>query len=214
MPPDSWRSTHPHDNQPQEFNDHRSSIYHDTFLDQPISSHIRFLNINTLHIKLPLNDQFWSSFRNLNKLNSLTITSHADTYQSQLQTLLDRATHLKELVIKQVALLPLQTSIFRYTSVSVRRLDLIDCNHCFNEEECITLTLSPLGIQCQVLFIWINNRQIIIDLINNMHNLRTLIVKYTNKDDDPLIHWLKIRLPSTCLITDDSYDEYRISIWI
>ncbi len=90
----------------------------------------------------------------------------------------------------------------------------IDCNYCFNEEECITLTRSPPAIQCQVLSIRINNHQIIIDLINNMHNLRTLIVKYTDKNHDDLIQWLKHRLPSTCLINHHSYDEYRISIWI
>jgi hypothetical protein len=93
-------------------------------------------------------------------------------------------------------------------------LDLIDCNYCFNEDECITLTRSSLGIQCKVVSIWINNHQIIIDLINNMHNLRTLIVKCTDKNDDQLIQWLNIRLPPTCLITNDSYDEYRILIWI
>jgi hypothetical protein len=153
MPPDSWRSTCPYDNQPQEFHDVRSSFYDDKLFDQPISSCIRLPNIETLHINFPLNDQFWSIFPNFNQLNSLTISYHADTYQSQLQTLLDRAPHLEKLVIKQVALLPLQTSIFRYTSVSVRRLNLIDCNHCFNEEECITLTRSPLGIQCEVLYI-------------------------------------------------------------
>jgi hypothetical protein len=75
----------------------------------------------------------------------------------------------------------------------------------------ITLTRSPLGIQCEVLSIWINNRQIIIDLVQNMHNLRILIVQYADKTDDELIQWLKLRLPPTCLIT---HDEYSISIWI
>ena len=65
-----------------------------------------------------------------------------------------------------------------------------------------TLTRSPLG------------RQIIIYLVQNMHNLRTLIVKYTERNNDDLIPWLKLRLPPTCLITDDLYDEYRISIWV
>jgi len=225
MSPDSWRSTYPHDNQ-QEFYDDRIRIFEDTFFDQPISSHIRFPNIQYLHIKLPINNQFWSIFPNLNQLRSLTILSHADTYQPQLQTLLNQATHLDELVINQVALLPLQTSIFKYTNASIRRFDLISCNHCFNKEECINLTRSPLGVQCEVLSIWVNNRETIINLIKNMHNLRALIVNCIDKIDDEkfrddeelhndeLIQWLKVLLPSTCLVTDDPFYIHRISIWI
>jgi hypothetical protein len=80
MPPDSWKSTYPHDNPPQEFYDVMISIYDDTFFDQPTSSYVRLPNIEILHIKLPLNDQFWSICPNLNQLRSLTISCHADIY--------------------------------------------------------------------------------------------------------------------------------------
>jgi hypothetical protein len=80
MPLDSLRSTYPHDNQPHEFYDVKISIYNDTFFDHPTSSYVRLPNIEILHIKLPLNDQFWSICPNLNQLGSLTISCHADIY--------------------------------------------------------------------------------------------------------------------------------------
>jgi hypothetical protein len=218
--PDSWQSTYPHDNQ-QEFYDHRISIDECTFFDKPISSHIRLPNIKNLHIKLPINNQFWSICPNLKKLRSLTISSDVNTYQPQLQTLLDQAIHLEEVVIKYIVLSPIQTSILKYTNKSIRRFDLINCIDCLNEEECIILTHSPLGIQCEVLSICVNHRPSIIYLVKNMPNLRTLIVKCTNKNNDDdfciakeLIPWLKVRLPSTCLITNELDDMHRVLIWI
>ena len=173
---------------------------------------------------------------NLNQLRSLTLSSYADIYQSQLQTLLDQAHHLNQLDINQDTLLPLHMPIIKYTNASICQLDLISYNHCFNEDESITLTSSLLDLQCEVLSIWNNNRQII-NVIKNMPNLRALNVKYvdknyykqlaltTNKDDEfcddeeelntnELIQCLKVHLPSTHLMTNDTYYIDGISIWI
>ena len=231
--PDSWQSTYPLDNI-QEFYNHMINIHDETFLHQPIPSHIRLPKIESLHIKLPINDQFWSIVPSLNQLNSLTVSSHTDTLQSQLQDLLDRAPNLYTLRIRQERSLPLQMSLFTYRSASIRRFNLYDCNYYFNEEECIRLSQSPLGISCEVLLIQVKTRKCIIMLTERMNNLRALNVEYkdgnnsenisvltndeccdentSNKDQS--IQWLTDHLPSTCVIVGDRTAVSRFRIWL
>jgi len=230
----SWKSSCPYADYPKLF-DNTTIIYSRTFVDQPIPSHIRLFNIKYVYIKLPINDQFWCIFPSLKGLYSLSVSSYADTYQSKLQVLLDRASHLDSLDINQDASLPLQTSIFKYTSASVHKLHFGFYNHCFNKEECITLSRSPLSIQCEVLCIRVNNPESIINLVKNMINLRSLNVHcddkknskqllLTNNNDescdrnslseDELIQWLKVRLPSMYLIVKDLKNFNHILIWI
>jgi hypothetical protein len=143
-----------------------------SFFNQTLPSGIHLPNIYRLSIKFPLNDQFWSIIPSLNRLYSLEVSFHSDTFQSQLQALLDRASRLRYLCISQDGSLPLQTSLFKYTHVSVRELYLQKYNYWFNEEECMTLCHSPLGVQCEVLFIHVKNRESILILVKNMINLR------------------------------------------
>ena len=110
-------------------------------------------------------------------MRSLFLSSHNDTFQSQLQALLDDASHLKYLQISQDEQLPLQTSLLKYTSTSVHQLTLKYYGHYFNEKECVTLSHSPLGRQCKVLFIQVKNHESILILIQNMNNLQALHVK-------------------------------------
>jgi hypothetical protein len=101
---------------------------------------------------------------------------------------------------------------------------LWNCNHYFNEEECLILTRSPLGVQCEVLLILVNNRESIINLVQNMHNLRALIVKCLDdeydkrsaltENNDEVIEWLKARLSSTYLIVRDPKTDSNIIMWI
>ncbi|CAF1316186.1 unnamed protein product [Rotaria sordida] len=132
-------------------------------------------------IKFPLNDQFWSIVPSLNRLETLVVYSHADSFQSQLQVLLDRAPNLRCLDIRQDESLSLQMSLFQYRTSSVRQLDFRGYNYYVNEEECIRLCHSPLCIQCGVLFIRIKSRHSTIYLVKNMINLRSLHVK---RDDE------------------------------
>ncbi|CAF4225264.1 unnamed protein product [Rotaria sp. Silwood2] len=232
---DSFRSTEPHDNQ-QKYYNKMTSIVNETFFDQPIPSYILLPNIEYLWIKLRINNQFWSIVPSLNRLNSLTLVSYIDTFQSQLKALLDRAPCLRRLCVIQDASLHSQMLLFRYTNPSIRQLDLRDYNHYFNKEECIRLSHSSLGSQCEVLSIMINNRESIIYFVKKMINLRSLNVrcedekyhkrlaivkkgnnKYSdervqNKDD--LIQWLKHHLPSTCLIVRNPDLVNYILIWI
>ncbi|CAF3981790.1 unnamed protein product [Rotaria sordida] len=233
--PDLWRSTYPDDNQ-QEFYNNITTIHNEIFFNQLILPEFRLRNINDLHIRLPINDQFWSIVPSLERLSSLNISYHTDHFQSQLQALLDRAPHLRYLCIDQDQSLPLQISLFKYTNKSVRELNLQNYNYSFDEEECMRLCHSPLGIQCQILFIHVKNRQSIIILVKNMINLQVLHIKCNdemfnkqstsnennneqfydenieNKDD--LIQWLKDHLPSTCLVVKDLHSTSLIRIWI
>jgi hypothetical protein len=218
-----WQSTYPHDNQ-QEFYNKINHIYDPIFFDQPIVSNISLPNIKYLRMKLPINDQFWSIVPNLNQLEILSISSHVDNPQSQVQALLDRARHLVTLNIDQDKSLPLQMSLFKYTNTSVRKLDLEDYQHYFNEDECIALARSPLGVQCEVLTIRVNNSESIINLVKNMINLHGLTVKFaddkyhkrsllTNHNDE-LVQWLKDNLPSAYLTVRYSHNENSVLIWI
>ncbi|CAF3422279.1 unnamed protein product [Rotaria sp. Silwood2] len=180
--------------------------------------------MDSVCITFPINDQFWSIVLSLKTLHSLRILSHTDTYQSQLQVLLDRAPYLYRLDIRQEVLLSLQISLFKYNNASVRQLYLQKYNYRFNEEECDTLTHSPLEVQCEILSIQVKNRESIIILVKNKISLRALHIqcedeeysKYlplienvneshqTNKTNkDELIQWLKDNLPSTYLISRD-----------
>ncbi|CAF0863800.1 unnamed protein product [Rotaria sordida] len=232
--PRSLISTLPHDDY-QNFYNNITNIYNKTFFDQSILSHIRLTNISYLCIKLPINDQFWFVVPTLNRLKSLAVSSHVDTYYSQLQDLLDRAPNLYYLCIHHDASLPIQMSLFKYTNTSVRQLNLTDYNRYFNEEECIKLSHSPLGMQCEVLSIMVTNRESIIYMIKNMMNLRSVQIqcedekncenlveiekndgscdeKLENKDE--LIEWLKDRLSITYLIKRSADWTNCILIWI
>jgi hypothetical protein len=207
--------------------------YDNTFINPPFPFAIRLNNIHDLRIKLPITDELRSMISNFNKLKYLGISFHADIYQSQLQTLLNHAPRLYSLRIEQDRSSPLQMSLFEYTNSSIRELDIQ--NHWFNEKECINLTNSPLGVQCEELTIQVENRQNIIILVENMSNLRFLYIEceddeYAKRlllidDDNELnqvlvsikdepVEWLKERLPSTYRISRDPYFVNHIRIWI
>ncbi|CAF4956942.1 unnamed protein product, partial [Rotaria sp. Silwood1] len=231
--PDSWKSTYPYDDHHQFYNTIRKFDHYE-FFNQPIPSYIRLYNINYLRLKFPINEEFWSIVPNLNKLKSLAVSSYDDSFQSQFQTLLDQAPHLTQLSFHQCESLPLQISLFKYINASIRQLNLKFYNHQFSEEECMTLSHSSLGVQCEVLSIQVKNRQCIIILVKNMINLRALNIKFEHQEDfqeilwilgDELlientaetveiIQWLKDHLPSTCLISTDPQSVNGIRIWI
>ncbi len=66
---------------------------------------------------------------------------------------------------------------------SIRRLDFkgnLSYDQCpfFNHEQCIALTRSSLGKQCEVLSIEVRHRRNIIFLIDTMINLRAMNVRF------------------------------------
>ncbi|CAF2971296.1 unnamed protein product [Rotaria sp. Silwood2] len=235
--PAYWQSTFPDDNQQQFYNE-ITSIHSDTFLNELLSLNICLSNIDHLTIKLPINEKIWSIVSNFNRLRSLTVSSHTDTFQFELQILLDRAPYLQTLRFEQDVSLPLHLSLFNYRNTSVCELSLFGCDYRFNEEECILFSRSPLGVQCEVLCIEVNNRETIIHLVKHMIKLRALHVHYDDGMNwknlkmktaaqfdecykkarqmiDQLVQWLKDHLPPTYLVINDPhYGNNVISIWI
>jgi hypothetical protein len=227
--PELFISTYPDDDLQNLCND-MTEIFNYTFFYYPISSYLRLTNLKDLKIKFPINNQFWSIVPNLNQLKSVTVFVNANTSQSELQTLLNRAPHLNQLTIYQNDILPLQIDLLKCTNTSVRQLDLEQCDPYFNEEECMVLAHSSLGAQCQTLSIAVNNRECILNLLYNMNNLRALNVRWegemyserllTETDNenvshkDEIVQWLKERLLSRYLIATDSEFANRILIWI
>ncbi|CAF4967113.1 unnamed protein product, partial [Rotaria sp. Silwood1] len=93
-------------------------------------------------------------------------------------------------------------------------------------------------VQCEVLFIEVNNRETIIHLVKHMIKLRVLYICYDDGMNwenlkmktaaqydecyktarqmiDQLVQWLKDHLPSTYLVINDPhYSSNVISIWI
>lgn len=193
-----------------------------TAFDQPVATSVPMSKINYLHINLPFSPQFWSIVRKFNKLKSLTIYFHTNTFQSQVQAILDQAPHLYRFSINQHESTPLQISIFKYRSTSVRELDLRNINHYFDEDDCIKLSHSSLGVQCEVLSILVDNYQSIITLVQNMRKLRSLKVRCQNEqytpsidgNNDECIQWLKNHLPSTFVVLRDPKETFDILIWI
>jgi len=230
---DSYQSTYPYDNQ-QEYYNNVNFIHNESLFIPSIPSNITLANIQELYITLPIKNEFWSIVSSLKRLHSLTVRSYTDSFYSQLQYLLDQAPNLYELTVRQDRSLPFQSSLFKLTNTAVRELYL-DYYDYFNKYKCVDLTHSSLGLQCQILYIRVENLDNIIILVENMINLRVLYVDFTyemtdrywhelkNNDKvfgmaimnkDQAIEWLKDHLPVTCYI-DGEIDSYRsIQIWI
>ena len=201
-----------------------TDLYTNTWFYQSVASDIRLFNIVDLHIEFPIDDRFWSIAPNLEKLKILSISFYADTHQSKLPTLFDRAPYLRSLHIRQDASLPLQMSLFTQTNVSIRHLNLYKYRHCFNEDECLMLTRSYLTSRYELLLIQVRNRESIIILVKNMVNLRSLIVKCADdqykkisrstSNNDELVQWLKERLSASYTIVRSSDNDNDVSIWM
>ncbi|CAF1467607.1 unnamed protein product [Adineta steineri] len=212
------------------------SISDVTLSNQSIASKICFPKLNSLSVKCPINDQYWSMVSNLHQVSSLSLHLSTDFSQSKLQAFLDRMPHLRTLTIHQDASFPLPMSLFNCTfPSSIHYLHLQNCKHYFNEEDCTILTHSSLTSQCKQLNILVKNRQsIIIILVNNMTVLCALRARFTDeninefepsrmrnnvtdetilcKDED--IQWMINQLPPTCVITRHPLCINHIRIWL
>jgi hypothetical protein len=185
---------------------------------------------------LPLDDNFWCSITNFDELTSLIISSPGENVNSlnfeQIQVILDRAPRLNSLSFRLSSLESERFLTIQLIHQSIRQLHLEESDHFFDDQQCYLLSQSPLGIQCEILSIMVQNRTNVIDLLNTMINLRVLNV-YCQDDryipeqssssfNDELIQWLKDHLSSTCTISRDKNDRYTsqfqkirtILIWI
>lgn len=163
------------------------------FFTQQTQLSISMGKIEDLSINLPLSVQFGRIVSNFHRLKSLKIDHHFNSFQHSVQAILDQAIHLSKFTICQHQSSGLQTAIFKYRNPSIRQLDLSNLNYIFNEDSCIELAQSPLGRQCEVLLICVNDCQNILSLVKQMPKLRSLNVRLKNES---ALHWLTERLPS------------------
>jgi hypothetical protein len=196
--------------------------YRAPLTDDSVLRQARFVNIRHLSLSLGVNDQFWSIVPTFVHLTTLDVSLHgrSDTAQSQLQTILNQAPDLNSL--KFDSWRTLEVPFVELISSSVRQLDLRESDRWYNNNECLQLIGSPLGMQCESLRINVSNRMSILEFVTKMTNLRSLNVrcegdKHTEQrsiSDDELVNWLQDRLPSTCTITRHTRWRFDILLWI
>ncbi|CAF1019097.1 unnamed protein product [Adineta steineri] len=230
------KSTYPYDNEHLICNQIDRLQYGSSYFIDSILSRIRVNNIRSLTLTFPITEQFFSVVPNLDQLNSLYVyvdeKKNLDNIQSQLQYILDRTHFLYSLVIDPLSLFNSHIPLKEITCASVRQLDIRgDTTYSswylspnVYEKQCVQLFHSPLAIQCETLIIEVTTRQIILDLVNNMPNLKALNVmcgddvgSYVDGAElleNELCNWLYQQLPSTSIISRDTINDRIIQIWI
>lgn len=192
--------------------------YENQLIKHSYSSSIQFLNIQHLYITLPYDNHFWLRIPTLNQLKTLDVRLNNNLGYYYLQNLLNRTTKLYSLTFR--CLQNISLKLFHLINPSIRRLDFLSMstlpNEHFNNFECHLLSTSSLGQQCNILLIKVQNRLNILQLIENMFNLRTLIIQCEddNSTNDELIQWLYEHLPSTYSIKRDFDEPSKIRLWI
>lgn len=181
--------------------------------DDVISGHLHFPSLRHLTTELPLYDYFRFFLPKLDQLSTLDISL---TTLSQWEILLNRAINLHSLTINASSS-SIIISFIENINISVCRLNL-QVN-----DQCKILIKSPLVIQCEILAIDIKSSNSILDLVDNMINLRALKVRCEDDEwdfnlllfgNDDFINWLRTCLPSSCSITRDLYSLDNIHFWI
>ncbi|CAF1089032.1 unnamed protein product [Adineta steineri] len=178
-------------------------------------------NIRHLDITIPFDNSFWLIVSTLNRLQSLSIVSYNDMnsidIQSNLEILFERSPYLHSL--KYFSWFVQIEFVEKIKHLSIRRLGLQGPHMIYNQEQCLELCHSFMGQQCEVLSINVQQRTDIINLINNMKNLRALSVKcsrmtLTEEENQDLIQWLQQNLRTTCSISNSTDCNNNIRIWI
>ncbi len=86
----------------------------------------------------------------------------------------------------------------------------------FDSVNCTTLACSPLGLQCKILSIEVNNYTTVLHLIKQLPNLRSLTFRIKNIDEksayDELAIRLRTDLPSAHAFTRKMGSQYIIEI--
>ena len=191
---------------------------------------IQYPNINHLELCFPFEEFFWLILPSFDRLKSVELVSvfygdedeRKDYHFNQLRMFFDRAMHLYSVVMDDDLLTEL--SSYKITSKSIRRLDIQASDGKYYGTECISLIHSFLNVQCEVIFINLQKRTVVIDIVNAMPNLRAMNIQcgddtWNDNDkilqkEDELVHWLQHHLPSTCSIVRDDGDSSTIRLWI
>ncbi|UJR12537.1 hypothetical protein I4U23_016713 [Adineta vaga] len=190
-----------------------------TLSSDDINSTLCFDNVRERSVELPFNTHFWKSLSKLDQLVSLNIKLTANfTDQSDLQFLPNQTPNLYSLSIICPERLISRIVLTNIQNTSIRELNLLPINSFdktifYNIKQCIELSHSSLGKQCEILTIGVKNRQCIIYLINKMINLRSLTFRYS---DNNVIRfaWIKCFLPSTSQIIQSNCCDDFYYLWI
>ena len=156
----------------------------------------------------------------LDRLVSLDLLSFGKSNQDELQVLLSKSRDLSTLIVDCIILSALSTKPVHHPSI--RRLNLIVSDGHFYGSDCIPFIQSLVDRRCEVLLINVEQRQIVLELLEHFPHLRSLI--FQSQDDrwdetdgmeqDDLIQWLTARLPSTFSVTRDDHAASAVRIWI
>ncbi|CAF1582181.1 unnamed protein product [Adineta ricciae] len=228
------KSTNPNDTDYSTVNIVRHIRYKSTSFIDSFLSRFRFPNITYISLMFPYDEQIFDIIPRLDRLKTLYISTKADTdrdtIQLQLQILLARTTSLHKILFGMWLNDNCETPSKELICNSVEELNVqgftIDGDwRCYDHDQCLQLTQSSLVMQCKTLLIKVENQENVLDLVNNLPNLYTLIVRVANdpleegefgsgSQHDPLIEWLKENLSSTCQITRSANIATDIRIWI
>ncbi|CAF4292924.1 unnamed protein product, partial [Rotaria magnacalcarata] len=171
--------------------------------------HFNFQIFIILNYHFHFDDVLWSVIPKFDRLVTIEFVSiiHPDETDrpiTDLHQLLDRAQHIHSITMDYLIIS--QLALVKFKNKSIRRLDLIANDGHF-----------------YVLLINIENRSIVVDLIENMPNLRALTFQCqddrwgdTNEAlliEDEFVQWLKNRLPSHCLVIRDENELSAIQLW-
>ncbi|CAF0739681.1 unnamed protein product [Adineta ricciae] len=228
------KSTDPNDTEYSTVNTVRHIRYNSTSFIDSFLSHFRFPNITYISLMFPYDEQIFDIIPRLDRLKTLYISTKADTdrdtIQSQLQILLERTTSLNKLLFGIWLNDNCETPSKELVCSSVEELDVQGFTingdwRCYDHDQCLQLTQSSLAMQCKTLLIKVENQENVLDLVDNLPNLCTLIVRVANdpleedefasgSQQDILIEWLKENLSSTCQISRSTNIVTDIRIWI
>ena len=156
-----------------------------------ILSSVRFPRLEELELYSPIDPQSLSVISNFQRLKSLEVTVYTDAdpqhIQSQLQCILDRAPRLCLLKLASWPPLDCHRIVQTLRSSSIRKLDLRSYRSfselsSLDERQCLELSQSELGRQCEILWIHVTDRAAGHCLANAMHNLHKLYATYDRVD--------------------------------
>ena len=164
----------------------RQISYEPWMFNDPVMSQIQLMNIEQLSVGLPFDARFLTILPTFVKLTSLTINILPTNCQSSIQSILDRSPHLQTL--KFSSWTTMTKPPYRLLSPSIRRLDLEGRDqhrrkYSYNAEQCRELSRSPLGQQCQILTIQVEE-VICVTLLISMMMTNLWILQVNVKDDD------------------------------
>ena len=198
-----------------------SLFYRSADWTDPILSSVQFPCLQNLSLLLPFDPQFLSVVCNFERLASLyvdvDIGADPQYIQSHLQCILDRARYLRSLSFGSWLPWDDQRIIQTLRSSSIRELNVRNVANRsqlggLEERQCLELSRSELGRQCETLSIHAKDRTTVLSVVHMMHNLRVLHFQcddddYVRSSDSETAHGDHIRSRSRSVSVTTSDDD-------